>query len=581
MAIKRYKADKTTTVVNAYQSNLRTRGTGANTGKADVMEVFSIYGRVTTSSQELSRALVQFPISDVSTDRTAGTLPASGNVSFYLRLFNAEHSKTVPQDYTLTVLAISQSWQQGVGLDLENYKDVTKGNDGANWMSASNTSYWTDINDTLLAGGSYHTGSTNADVDTEIHTFTQTFSTGLENMEIDITPLVEQWIDSTYSNYGVGIHMSASYEAYISGTANTVVKRVPGNLALDDEDTTQSVIYNPSGSTKSYYTKRFFASGSQYFFSRPIIEARWNSATKDDRGNFYYSSSLAPAADNLNTIYLYNYVRGQLTDIPQAHAGTFAKVVYVSIYSGSVGGFYGDQGGGDGDDVPPSDYPVSGTTAANTGSVQVLSADNDGNVRSGFLTVVTGGIVSTGIYSASFAFTGSELLETIYDVWFTGSDTITNANDASIQYFTGTIKPITLRGSQTITKPVYYSTITNLRGKYRKDENARFNLYIREKNWDPNIYTVANADPDSATVVSGAYRVFRVLDGYPAIPYGTGSDLHTQMSYDISGSHFDVDMSLLDPGYTYAFKFSFYDSKLSSWIEQPGVFKFRVEDYEY
>jgi hypothetical protein len=210
-----------------------------------------------------------------------------------------------------------------------------------------------------------------------------------------------------------------------------------------------------------------------------------------------------------------------------------------------------------------------------------LSADNDGNVRSGFLTVVTGGIVSTGIYSASFAFTGSELLETIYDVWFTGSDTITNANDASIQYFTGTIKPITLRGSQTITKPVYYSTITNLRGKYRKDENARFNLYIREKNWDPNIYTVANADPDSATVVSGAYRVFRVLDGYPAIPYGTGSDLHTQMSYDISGSHFDVDMSLLDPGYTYAFKFSFYDSKLSSWIEQPGVFKFRVEDYEY
>ena len=40
-------------------------------------------------------------------------------------------------------------------------------------------------------------------------------------------------------------------------------------------------------------------------------------------------------------------------------------------------------------------------------------------------------------------------------------------------------------------------------------------------------------------------------------------------------------MSLLEPGYEYAFKFSFYDAEINSWLEQPYKFKFRVEDYEY
>ena len=46
MAIKKYKADADNTIVNTYKSNLETRATGSNTGYADVMEVYSIYGRL-------------------------------------------------------------------------------------------------------------------------------------------------------------------------------------------------------------------------------------------------------------------------------------------------------------------------------------------------------------------------------------------------------------------------------------------------------------------------------------------------------------------------------------------------------
>lgn len=517
MAIKRYKAEADNTITNSFRPGFKLRGTGSNTGQADVLEVFSIYGRETavgvgrtSGSQELTRVLVQFPISDISSDRTAGTVPASGSVSFYLRIFNAETSKTVPKDFKLTANPISQSWQEGDGLDLENFSDLTYNNEGSNWMSASNSSKWTNAAGSTLVGGSIITSSND-------YLYEQTFESGLEDLEINITPLVENWIAGTINNYGVLVKLSSSYEGYFSNSSGL---------------NSSSVIYNPDGATKSYYTKRFFARGTQYFFKKPVIEARWNDKLDDDRGYFFYSSSLAPAEDNLNTIYLYNYVRGQLVNIPAIGTGK----ILVSLYSGS---------------------------SSPTGSKLTLY---DSNIN------ITGGYVSTGIYSCSVAITAASTpLDTLFDVWHSGG----------VEYFTGSITPQVLVAAQTVSKPVYYLNITNLLPKYRSDQTARFNLYIRNKNWNPTVYTVANTNPPTTTIESASYRVFRTLDGYEAVPHGTGSDLHTLLSHDVSGNYFDFDMELLEPGYEYAFKFAFYDPSLRSWTEQRETFKFRVEEYEY
>jgi hypothetical protein len=225
----------------------------------------------------------------------------------------------------------------------------------------------------------------------------------------------------------------------------------------------------------------------------------------------------------------------------------------------------------------------SGNAANNapSGAALILAQDNSGFVAANAPTVVTGGLVSTGIYSASFAITAASTpVTTLYDVWFTGSHA-TAATSSATQYLTGTVVPQVVKPTQTVSKPVYYLNITNLKGRYRADETARFNLYVRNKNWDPTIYTVASTTPESTTIASASYRVYRVFDGYDALPYDTGSDLATSLSYDVSGNYFDFDMDLLEPGYEYAFKFAFYDSALSSWTEQPEVFKFRVESYEY
>ena len=523
MPIKKYVADADNTIVNAFQPNLQTRGTGSNAGQADIVEVYSIYGRQASGSQELSRILVKFPVDSISTDRTSGIVPASGSVSFYLKLHNAETSRTVPKDFSLTVEALSQSWQEGDGLDLISYKDLTRGNIGSNWIYASKTQTWNKV------GGDYLTSSAQWDLASEPPQYSQDFSTGLEDLEIDITSLVENWMAGDLGNYGVGVKLSSSFEAYYSSSTGI---------------NTGSIIHNTGGATVSYYTKRMFARGTQYYFKKPVIEARWNDIKRDDRANFYYSSSLAPAEDNLNTLYIYNYVRGRLTNIP---AVGITGSIMVSLYSGSS------------DNSEPS------------GSRLIL---HNG------ATSLTGGYVSTGIYSCSVALTASSTpIKTLYDVWHSGSHSDEHA--VTTEFVTGSIKPKLLTGNLSVEKPVYFINITNLQNEYRKDENARFNVFMRNKFWSPSIYTKAKQDPEHSPVVSASYRVFRTLDALEAVPYNTGSDFATGLSYDVSGSYFEFDMKNLEPGYEYGFKFAFYDDENKTWKEQNKVFKFRVLDYEY
>jgi len=165
MAIRRFKATKDNTITNAFKANLTTRGTGSNMGESDILEIFSIYGQATTSSGELSRVLIEFDIDNLSASRDAGNIPASGSVNFYLRMFNAEHSSTTPTNFTLTVAAISQSWTEGIGLDMEDYSDVG----ASNWASASTGVGWSD------EGGDYLTSSVDI-------VSNQTFTTGIEDL---------------------------------------------------------------------------------------------------------------------------------------------------------------------------------------------------------------------------------------------------------------------------------------------------------------------------------------------------------------------------------------------------------------
>jgi len=514
MPIKRYTAIKDNTITNAYRANLIHRGTGSNMGRADSLEVFSIYAQANSSSLEASRILVQFPVvtgditsnttGSVEADRNSGKIPASGSVDFYLRLFNVKHSETLSRNYTLVVSPVSQSWQEGSGLDMDEYKDFTYDGTGSNWLNSIAHTNWANDEGETLQGGSYLTASWHGAKATTYNEFNyrQTIGeAGTEDLEVKITGLVEQWIKGTgnsgYSNYGVGIFITGSEE---------------------------------SGS-RSYYTKKFSSRSSEYFFKRPVIEARWDDTRKDHRGNLYVSSSALSANDNKHTLYLYNYFRGQPKDL----VGLTNNVIYVQCY-----------------------------TSATLGDVESVSGL--GHTRN---YVVTGGkTTDTGVYTASFALYTTRSV--VYDRWASGWP----ITGSSYVAHTGSFKPKPVDTSTGYFIPSYVTNITNLRSEYNINSTARLKTFTRLKDWSPTIYKVASTEIENSFVENSFYKVFRVVDEYDVVRYGTGSFNHTRLSYDVSGSYFDLDISLLEPGYQYGIKFVYYINGV--YEEQPEVFKFRV-----
>jgi hypothetical protein len=513
MAIIRYTASADTTITNAYEENLRIRGTGSNMGYADSVEIFSLYGQesgsVTGQSQELARALIQFPVDSIAAQRTAGTIPASGSVSFYLKMFNAEHPWTLPQDFNLIVAPVSQSWVEGSGLDMDNYKDLGT----SNWISSSTTTVWGTIGATYLTSSNYNVS----------------FPQGYENLEVDVSHIVEEWIKylstsaapGVIKNYGFGVRLTASQEAYYSSSTG---------------QNTSVLIDNTQGATQSYYTKKFFSRSTEFFFRRPVIEARWDSRVMDNRENFYYSSSVAPAADNLNTLYFYNYVRGRLVNIPTVGVNN----LLVSFYSSS--------------------------NSAPTGSKLLLPAG--GGVVAAADVNATASYVSTGLYTCQAALTAaSTRLLAVHDVWHSGG----------VEFFTGSLYPSlfpTYSSAPTLKK---ITSCTNLKKKYARTETTRFRFFVRDKDWSPTLYTVSTANNPTQIIESASFSVTRITDNYTAISYGTGSDFSTYLSYDDAGNYFDLDISLLEADYMYEIKLAYYNDSIGSWEEQPQAFKFRVE----
>lgn len=256
--IKRYYATKDNTITNAFRENLSEDGQDANMGASDILEAFSIYGQVESSlgvlSAEEARILIEFDITEIEADITAGELDAAAK--YYLKLFNAPHGRTLPLDFQLEVVPLEEAWEEGTGMDMEDYRDLTYGK-GSSWKQKGAGVAWTTL------GGHFPSGTP----------VTATFAEGDEDLSVEITTFVNAWRATPASNYGLIVKLPSSATAQ----------------------------------TRSYYTKMFFARGTSNFFKKPVIEARWDSQTTDHRKTLLSGQS--------NNIYLYNELRGALTNL--------------------------------------------------------------------------------------------------------------------------------------------------------------------------------------------------------------------------------------------------------------------------
>ena len=605
MSIKRYNSEKDNTIVNALRENLSARGTSANLGASDILEIFSIFGQASTSSLEQARVIVQFPIATISSDRDSGIIPASGSVSFKLKMCNTPHGQTTPKNYNLITHPIVQNWNEGSGLDMEQYMDI----EASNWVSASTGTVWHTTGSDYASASYIHPSIVPLQ-------YTQNFPIGTENLEIDITGLTEEWIKHqkgnsfaatasvtfsqnpsenqtisihshegekyiytfiTSSTYSVGNSVFLKLSGTAAATAGALQNRIDsdfaGKISTNRHNTllalTQSVagihgntkisttmpnstatIVNFSGGVgmpnygvvvkltddfengskqRSYYTKKFYSRSSHEFFLKPKIEAQWDTTIKDDRNNIIKSSSLAPASENLNNIYHYNRFRGNLVDIPDTGSNVIVR-------------FYETLGGS----------PVSVVQSNGTVSRFVLASRD-----------------SLGVYKATFAYSGSQT--SLHDVW------IKSADGTETHLVTGsgfTVYSDDVDEAYPISN--YVANITNLKPSYLQSEKATLRVYTRNKNWQPNIYTVASQAAPVNTIRELFYKITKVSDNYEVISYSTGSTpSYSELSYDKDGSYFDLDMKLLEKNNAYQINFVFKDGP--NYIELPEKFRFRVD----
>lgn len=444
---------KDTFITNDYVAPNLTRLTGANVGKAEELDVFKrsgISGAIgSAGSSSLGRVLMQFDFSKFNELTASGDIPTAG-LTYRLRVNHKSRGCPQPTSYDMTIIPVSASWDEGIGMDVSAYADEGY----ANWEKRTSTDFWT------TPGGDFVTSPT-----ASAH-----FDTGFEDIDADVTDIVLGWLSGTITNNGLAIMMTASIES--------------------------DAVY------VDYYRKKFYSRQTSFEDRGPYIEARVNDFHGDDRVNMQWSRT--------GSLYLYNVIGGVFQDLP--------------------------------------------------GEVVASIAD-----ASGVLLHVTASQVSTGIYSAAFAMpSGSYSGSLFYDRWRAGA----------VAQVTGTFLFSRPSPVNTLTQYPLVARIRNMQEEYLPEDVPVFEVLFRKRPHTLPVFSTAALGPTPYIVERAWYAVENDSTRERVIPFGTGSQNHTRLSYGGSGNSFKLHMTNLHSGNVYRIVL-LVDEQGRKQVIDPG-FKFKV-----
>ena len=278
------------------------KGSDINTSLNPISEL--VYGKNTT------RVLLYFDHSKIKQMMEDGTMPDKSKITHRLKITNAgstdyamfHHEETSSIDaslkrrassFDLIFFLIPKLWDSGKGFDYnlnafnEDYLDTSQkdrsrpaSTDGCNWYQRRNGINWDEegvySNDTLTK--EYENFS--SEVGSNIIIARQRFEIGVENIDIDITDVVNKFVSDELENYGIGIAFTPALER-LGENKNASVSNVENYIG-------------------------FFSPKTNTFFE-PYVETQYHDYINDDRSKFTLGKQ--------NRLYLYCNIGGELTNL--------------------------------------------------------------------------------------------------------------------------------------------------------------------------------------------------------------------------------------------------------------------------
>lgn len=210
----------------------------------------------TKKRNSISRHLVQFDISPLFERFATTEINSANTITYKLKFKNSIPSdkvlepefefdvlnKSIAASFDLIAFPINKAWDEGRGYDMDRTKYIVKQTGNltlsgvSNWLSASTLTSWDapGVYDNPTASTIYST---------------QHFALGSEDLDMDITDIVNGWLFSGVTNNGIGISFSRYFELL---------------------------------STDTRYISSFFTNKTNSAF-KPYIEVQYNQSFKDDR----------------------------------------------------------------------------------------------------------------------------------------------------------------------------------------------------------------------------------------------------------------------------------------------------------
>ena len=208
----------------------------SNAGLDEILEIQKTMSN-SGGNINVSRILIKFDLNEISSSLVNGTI--SSDRKFYLNLYDAG-SEELNASQSLFAYPISQSWVEGQGT----FSDSPITTEGASWQYRDGQILKTAWSGSTgeEQGGAWHK---------EVYA-TQSFKYGSDDMRMDVTPIMNKWLDGTYPNNGFIVKRSGSFGNLDTNTDEGSQDKL-GNFKFFSRQT--NTIYPPKLEVEWFDTK--------------------------------------------------------------------------------------------------------------------------------------------------------------------------------------------------------------------------------------------------------------------------------------------------------------------------------------